>query len=100
MNTPWKAPGFLSAISPDYIRLRTFVPVPSTPLYEDYRQAQVLTVVTPSGLAGGTPAGENLQCNNSMVLSDHVSNYWDVHGLIPQDREEMLADLDQAFCDR
>jgi len=88
----------LSAISPDYIRLRTFVPVPNTPLYEDYRQGKFKLLSPHQALQEVRLLVENLQCNNSMVLSDHVSNYWDVHGLIPQDREEMLADLDQAFA--
>ena len=88
----------VSAISPDYIRLRTFVPVPNTPLYEDYRQGKFKLLSPHQALQEVRLLVENLQCNNSMVLSDHVSNYWDVHGLIPQDREEMLADLDQAFA--
>jgi len=87
----------LSAISPDFIRLRTFVPVPHTPLYEDYRQGRFKLLSPHQALREVRLLVENLQCDNSMVLSDHVSNYWDVQGLIPRDREEMLADLDQAF---
>lgn len=87
----------LSAISPDYIRLRTFVPVPHTPLYEDYRQGRFQLLSPHQALREVRLLVEHLECDNSMVLSDHVSNYWDVQGVIPRDREEMLADLDQAF---
>ncbi|HOB11666.1 MAG TPA: radical SAM protein [Syntrophomonadaceae bacterium] len=87
----------LSAISPDYIRLRTYVPVPHTPLYEDYRQGKFKLLSPHQALREVRLLIEHLQCDNSMVLSDHISNYWDVRGIIPHDREEMLADLDQAF---
>lgn len=87
----------LSAISPDFIRLRTFVPVPHTPLYEDYRQGRFKLLSPHQALREVRLLVEHLQCDNSMVLSDHISNYWDVQGIIPRDREEMLADLDQAF---
>lgn len=87
----------LSAISPDFIRLRTFVPVPGTPLYEDYRQGQFQLLSPHEALREVRLLVEKLHCENSMVLSDHVSNYWDVQGLIPRDREQMLADIDQAL---
>jgi hypothetical protein len=32
-----------------------------------------------------------------MVLSDHVSNYCDVNGMIPRDRQAMLESLDRCL---
>ncbi len=32
-----------------------------------------------------------------MLLSDHISNFVDVHGRIPQDRELMLEAMDEAL---
>ena len=31
------------------------------------------------------------------MLSDHYSNYWDVNGRLPEDKEKMLADIDHAL---
>lgn len=87
----------LSAISPDFIRLRTFVPVPNTPLYEDYRQGRFQLLSPHQALHEVRLLVENLECDNSILLSDHVSNYWDVQGIIPRDRQEMLAQIDYAL---
>lgn len=87
----------LSEISPDFIRLRTFVPVPNTPLYEDYHQGKFKLLSPHQALREVRLLVEHLECDNSILLSDHVSNYWDVQGLIPRDREAMLAEIDEAL---
>ena len=87
----------LSAFSPDFIRIRTFVPVPNTPLYEDYLRGDFKLLTPHQTLGEIRLLVENLECDNSMVLSDHVSNYWDVCGIIPDDREKMLAGIDEAL---
>lgn len=87
----------LSAFSPDFIRLRTFVPVVNTPLYDDYRQGKFQLLSPHQALREVRLLIENLQCDNSTVLSDHISNYWDVQGLIPRDRNQMLDEIDQAL---
>jgi radical SAM superfamily enzyme YgiQ (UPF0313 family) len=87
----------LSQFSPDFIRLRTFVPVPNTPLYEDYHQGKFKLLSAHQALQEIRLLVEHLECENSMVLSDHVSNYWDVQGMIPADREDMLASIDHAL---
>ena len=87
----------LSAFSPDFIRIRTFVPVPNTPLYEDYLRGDFKLLTPHQTLGEIRLLVENLECDNSMVLSDHVSNYWDVSGIIPDDREKMLAGIDEAL---
>ena len=87
----------LSQISPDYIRLRTFVPVPNTPLYEEYHQGKFKLLSAHQALQEVRLLVEHLECDNSTVLSDHVSNYWDVQGVIPDDRADMLASIDHAL---
>lgn len=87
----------LSQISPDYIRLRTFVPVPNTPLYEEYHQGKFKLLSAHQALQEVRLLVEHLECDNSTVLSDHVSNYWDVQGVIPADRADMLASIDHAL---
>ncbi len=87
----------LSAFSPDFVRIRTFVPVPGTPLYEDYRQGTFQLLTPHQALREIRLLIENLNCDQTMVLSDHVANYWDVSGMIPDDREEMLNQIDKAL---
>ncbi|MGR6835527.1 radical SAM protein [Syntrophomonas erecta] len=87
----------LSAFSPDFIRMRTFVPMPGTPLYEDYTQGKFRLLSPHQALQEVYTFIENLECLGSVVLSDHVSNYWDVNGVIPQDKASMLESLQEAL---
>ena len=87
----------LSQFSPDYIRLRTFVPIPGTPIYEDYRQGVFKLLSPHEALREIDLFIANLHCQGSRVLSDHVSNYWNIEGRIPDDREEMLTSIKTAL---
>jgi len=87
----------LSQFSPDYIRLRTFVPIPGTPIYEDYRQGVFKLLSPHEALREIDLLITNLHCQGSRVLSDHVSNYWNIEGCIPDDREEMLTNIKTAL---
>lgn len=90
----------LSAFSPDYIRLRTYIPMPGTPLFEDYQNGVFQLLSPHEALREIRLLVENLNCNNSQVFSDHINNYWNVHGLLPNDREIMLAGIDKALTIR
>jgi len=82
----------LNAVSPHFIRLRTFVPIPGTLMYKriqegQFRPASPLTVLKETRLLL-----ENLKCP-SLFLSDHVSNYAPIEGRLPHDKEKMLEEL-------
>jgi radical SAM superfamily enzyme YgiQ (UPF0313 family) len=86
----------LSEIDPEFIRLRTYVPQPGTPLYEDYIQGK-FTLLTPhQALHEVAVLLENLE-GTGMVLSDHVSNYANVSGRLPEDKKDMLEALRYAL---
>lgn len=87
----------LSAFSPDYIRLRTFVPVPGTPLYEEYKQGSFELLSPHEALQEIGLLISNLHCEGSQVLSDHISNYWNISGRLPDDREIMLDGIKTAL---
>ena len=88
----------LSAFSPDFVRIRTLVPVPGTPLYEELLAGQFVLPSPHEALEEIRLLIEHLQCTGTMILSDHVSNYWNVNGIIPEDRDKMLAELDRALA--
>ncbi|NMC27550.1 MAG: radical SAM protein [Syntrophomonadaceae bacterium] len=87
----------LSAFSPEFIRLRTFAPEPGTPIQEEISSGSFEYLSPHEALREVRLLIENLHCQNSMVLSDHITNYWNVHGMIPEDREKMLASIDLAL---
>ncbi len=88
----------LSAFSPDFIRLRTFAPERNTPILEEIRSGDFQYLSPHEALREIRVLIENLTCDNSMVLSDHISNYWNINGLIPNDRDKMLAEIDKALA--
>jgi len=87
----------LSAFSPDFIRLRTFAPEPNTPILADINAGNFQYLSPHEALQEIRVLIENLVCENSMVLSDHITNYWNIFGLIPRDRDKMLAEIDKAL---
>lgn len=85
----------ICAINPTFIRIRSTVPVPGTPLYEmmpdrwepltEEDKVRELRLFI-----------ENLSGITSTVRSDHIMNLLeDVSGELPRDRERMLAIIDR-----
>lgn len=87
----------LNAINPDFIRLRTFMPVPGAPMYELCRQGSFGLLSPYEALSETRLFIEHLNGIESELLSDHVSNYWNVNGKLPDDKEKMLAEIDRAL---
>ena len=86
----------LNAAPPTFIRLRTFVPQPDT-LWHDRWKAGDLTLLSAHlALRETRLLIEHLE-GPTTLLSDHVSNFLDVRGRIPQDKPAMLAEIDEAL---
>ena len=85
----------LSAFCPEFIRLRTLVPQPGSPLYQEYQNGTFLLPGPHEALREIRLLIEHLECENSVILSDHISNYCDVNGKIPQDQQSMIDALDR-----
>lgn len=87
----------LSLISPDFIRLRTFVPIPGTPLYQEWLTGQFKLLQPHQALREVRLLIENLDARGSILLSDHVSNYWNIQGQLPDDKGAMLEQINEAL---
>ncbi len=86
----------LNRIDPDWIRLRTFLPKINTPILEDIDAGQ-FHVLSPHevlketcDLIGGLDV-------TGMVTSDHYTNYVNVQGRMPGDRDRMLGSVMKAL---
>jgi radical SAM superfamily enzyme YgiQ (UPF0313 family) len=86
----------LNAAPPDFIRLRTFVPQPTTPCYDWWRQGKLTLLSAHEALQETQLLIENLQ-EHTTIVSDHVSNFLDVRGRIPEDKPAMLGYIDEAL---
>ncbi|MBS7251008.1 MAG: radical SAM protein [Candidatus Freyarchaeota archaeon] len=83
----------LNQINPAFIRVRTLVPIPSTPLHEAFEKG-VLHLCSPLDILKETRILIDELEVNSEFLSDHVSNYLPIHGKLPEDKDDMLEFLD------
>jgi radical SAM superfamily enzyme YgiQ (UPF0313 family) len=86
----------LNQAPPDFIRLRTFVPAPGTPWHDRWKEGQLTLLSAHEALAETRLLVERLE-GPTMLLSDHMSNFLDVHGKLPDDRDAMLAEIDEAL---
>jgi len=87
----------LNAIGPDFIRLRTLIPMPGTPLHESWQKDGFNLLSPHQALRETRLFIENLNLKNSKLFSDHNSNYAWVNGRLPNDKPEMLASIDELL---
>lgn len=86
----------LNAIDPHFIRLRTYTPVPRTPLGEEYAAGTFKLLSPHQVLQELRLFLENLEVTG-WLLSDHISNYLDLNGRMPHDKPLLLTAIDQAL---
>lgn len=86
----------LNAAPPHFIRLRTYVPMPGTPWYDRWRDGRLTLLSAYDALRETRLLVEHLT-GPATLLSDHVSNFLNVGGRLPEDRDSMLAFIDMAL---
>ena len=87
----------LNAVDPDFLRIRTFSPMPGTVLGEAYAAGE-FSLQDPYGVLRELRLlVENLE-GSGLVFSDHWLNFANVRGRLPWDREAMLEAIDSALA--
>lgn len=86
----------LNQAPPTFIRLRTFVPHPGTPWHDRWRDGELTLLTAHQALQETRLLIETLE-GPTVLVSDHVSNFLDVRGRIPDDKPAMLAGIDEAL---
>ncbi len=86
----------LNEIEPDFIRVRTLVPVPGTPVFQWWTEGSFEMPGPETILKEQRTIIEGLSVT-SQYLSDHVSNYAPIHGNLPTDKSSMLSMIDTAL---
>ena len=86
----------LNRASPDFVRLRTFVPVLGTEWCDRWQRGELTLLDAHQALGETRLLVERLQ-GPTTVLSDHISNFLDVHGRIPDDKPAILESIDEAL---
>jgi radical SAM superfamily enzyme YgiQ (UPF0313 family) len=88
--------GVLSQAPPTFVRLRTFIPHPGT-LWHDHWRAGGLTLLSAYEALHETRLLVEHLAGPTTLLSDHMSNFLDLRGRLPDDKPVLLAEIDAAL---
>ena len=87
----------ISAINPDYVGFLTLMLESGTPLYEDV-QKSIFHILTPEQIMYEIRKFiENVEVTNCIFRSNHASNYVALSGTLPQDKNQLLQNIDIAL---
>ncbi|OPL13518.1 MAG: radical SAM protein [delta proteobacterium ML8_D] len=86
----------INEISPDFVRLRTFVPKINTPLLDEVLAGR-FEMLTPHGVLRETKRFLEGLTAKTLFTSDHYTNYINLHGRLPQDRPRLLEEINNAL---
>lgn len=86
----------VNAISPHFLRLRTLVPKINTLLLHQIKKGR-FKLLTPHQVIEETRRLiDALHCQ-SRLSSDHYTNYLNLNGTMPEDRDRLLLEIDRAM---
>jgi radical SAM superfamily enzyme YgiQ (UPF0313 family) len=88
----------LNQIDPYFIRVRTFIPQPNSPLYEAMEKGG-FQPASPETILKETKLLLEILQVTSQFLSDHISNLLPLHGKLPEDKEKMIQMIEEALKD-
>ncbi len=86
----------LNQIDPHFIRVRTFIPQPNSPLYEAMMRGDFKSPSPGIILKETKLLLEELRVT-SQFLSDHISNLLPLHGKLPEEKESMIQMIEDAL---
>ncbi len=87
----------LSAVKPDFIRLRTFTPQVGTPIADAYLRREYTLQNPHQTLLEIRKMIEAIDAEGSRLVSDHWMNFAPVQGVLNKDKHKMFAIIDQAL---
>lgn len=86
----------LNEAPPTFVRLRTYIPQPGTPWHDRWRDGRLQLLSAYEALRETQLLIEQLH-TPTQLLSDHLSNFLDLHGHIPEDKPRLLAEIAAAL---
>ncbi|HEY32088.1 MAG TPA: radical SAM protein [Dehalococcoidia bacterium] len=90
----------LNQINPRFIRLRTFRPVPGTPMYDRARAGEYHVQSVEGVLEEIRAFIEDLEVNSELITSDFATNSFmgDIDGKLPEDKDRLLESVDRVLA--
>jgi len=87
----------LNRASPDFIRLRTFVPALGTDWCERWKRGELTLLDAHQALEETRLLIDHLT-GPTVLMSDHISNFLDINGRLPEDKQIMIETIDEALA--
>ncbi len=87
----------INAIQPDFLRLRTLVPKINTLLLHEVEKGCFQLLSPHQVLRETRLLLENILCQ-TVLASDHYTNYLNLSGRLPEDKGRFLDEIDRALC--
>ncbi|MEJ2740444.1 MAG: radical SAM protein [Dehalococcoidia bacterium] len=88
----------LSEIDPEFAGALTLTLVPGAPMYDQWEKGEFSMVSSFDSLRELKMIIENTNCTNCFFSSMHASNYFSVRGILPDDKERMVRELDAILA--
>jgi radical SAM superfamily enzyme YgiQ (UPF0313 family) len=88
----------INEIRPAHLPAMTFMPVPGTPMYRDVQEGKFQVLTEREVLLETAELVRNIDVPLHFA-SDHASNYVPIEGILPRDRETIMAQLMAASQD-
>jgi radical SAM superfamily enzyme YgiQ (UPF0313 family) len=92
-----KTAAAINEIEPDFVRLRTLVPKINTLLLHQIKKGRFQLLAPHEVLQETRLLIENLHCQTRLT-SDHYTNYLDLSGILPEDKNRLLGEIDRALA--
>lgn len=86
----------INAIEPDFVRLRTLVPKINTLLLHEIKKGRFQLLSPLQVLKETRLLIDNLECQ-TILASDHYTNYLNLSGNLPEDKDRLLVEIDRAL---
>ncbi len=86
----------VNAIEPDFVRFRTLVPKINTLLLHQIKKGRFQLLSPHQALQETRLLIENLSIS-TVITSDHYSNYLNLSGKLPEDKDRLLKTVNQAL---
>jgi radical SAM superfamily enzyme YgiQ (UPF0313 family) len=86
----------ITEIEPDFVRLRTLVPKINTLLLHEIKKGRFQLLSPHQVLKETRLLLENIRCR-TILASDHYTNYLNLSGNLPEDRDRLLGEIDRVL---
>ena len=87
----------ITAICPDFVRVRTFLPKANTPVLKQIEKGEFEVVSPHEALTELKVLIASIDCRTRLT-SDHYTNYLNAEGSLPKDRPRLLDLVDRALA--